>query len=222
MQFKEGTDVTTFDGEKVGTVRRVVLDPRTKDVTHIVAQKGVLFTEDKLVPIDLIHSATPNAVTLRQGIQDLDTLRDFEEVHYVPLDDETLHNLYPTGTIDTAQPLYWYPPITALPGSPFAYSSSALEEGYATQVEQNIPDDMVALKEGANVISADGEHVGDIERIFVDPEAERATHFVITEGLIFKERKLIPATWVSTVGEDEVHLAVGSRMIDGLKEYKES
>lgn len=217
MQFKEGTDVTTFDGEKIGTLKRIVLDPRTKDVTHIVVQRGFLITEEKLLPIDLIRAATPDAITLRPGIQDLDTLRDFEEVHYVPLDDETVRTLYPTGTIDTAQPLFWYPPVTAMR----SYPPGAPEEGYMTQVEQNIPDNTVALKEGANVISADGEHVGDIERILVDPQAERATHFIIKEGLIFKERKLIPATWVSTVGEDEVFLAVGTRVIDRLSEYKE-
>lgn len=222
MQFKEGTNITTFDGEKVGTVKRVVIDPRSKEVTHIVVHKGVLFTQDKLIPIDLIHSATPNAITLRQGIQDIDTVRDFEEVHYIPVDDETLRAMYPTSLIDTAQPLYWYPPITAPRGSNFLFQSSASEEGYATQVEQNIPDNMVALKEGANVYSADGEHVGDIEQVFVDPDAERATHFVIKEGIIFKDRKLIPATWVSTVGEDEVHLAVGARVIDSLKTYNES
>jgi sporulation protein YlmC with PRC-barrel domain len=34
MQFKENTSVFTAHGEQVGDIDRVVLDPRTKEVTH--------------------------------------------------------------------------------------------------------------------------------------------------------------------------------------------
>lgn len=36
MEFREGTDVVTAGGEKVGEIERVVIDPRTREVTHIV------------------------------------------------------------------------------------------------------------------------------------------------------------------------------------------
>jgi len=42
---------------------------------------------------------------------------------------------------------------------------------------------------------------------------------VISQGLLLKERKLVPVRWVDVVGEDEVHLAVGSRLLDELREY---
>ena len=69
-------------------------------------------------------------------------------------------------------------------------------------------------------MSSDGEHVGDVERLFVDSDSNRATHFVIAEGLLFKERKLIPANWVRSIEEDKVHLAVPSRVLERLPAYQ--
>ena len=69
-------------------------------------------------------------------------------------------------------------------------------------------------------MSADGEHIGDVERLFVDRDSHRATHFLISEGLLFKERKLIPAHWVKSVEEDKVQLAVPSRLLERLPAYQ--
>jgi uncharacterized protein YrrD len=91
---------------------------------------------------------------------------------------------------------------------------------WVTKTAKNIPKGTVALEEGAKVMSSDGEHVGDIERIFTDPLEDRATHLLVSEGLILKDKKLIPTGWMSTVHEDEVHLLVDSDMVESLPEYQ--
>lgn len=68
-------------------------------------------------------------------------------------------------------------------------------------------------------MSSDGEHVGDVERLFVDTESNKATHFLISAGLLFKDRKLIPAHWVNSVEEDKVPLAVPARVLERLPAY---
>lgn len=77
MQFKQGTHVYTTDGKDVGAIDRVVLDPRTDEVTHVVVRRGWLFTEDKVVPIDLIDQAVAEQVQLRSDVRDLDRLPEF-------------------------------------------------------------------------------------------------------------------------------------------------
>jgi uncharacterized protein YrrD len=62
--------------------------------------------------------------------------------------------------------------------------------------------------------------VGDVERLIVDTGSNRATHFVIAQGLLFKDRKLIPAHWVDSVNEDKVHLVVSSKLLRGLPAYQ--
>ena len=66
MELREGTRVFTPGGEEVGRVNRFVLDPATNEVTHIVIQKGWLLPEDKVVPFDLVRSATEERVVLNE------------------------------------------------------------------------------------------------------------------------------------------------------------
>jgi uncharacterized protein YrrD len=222
MQFKRGANVFASDGQKVGEIARVAIDPRTDEVTHVVVEKGFLLTADKVVPISLIGPAAEDRVTLRENAGDLEALPDFEERHYVLLDEERLKKVSAKGY---ASPLHWYPPVgttwwrsggyLGYPGF-FGYPVPP----YVVETERNIPEGTVALKEGAKVVSRDGEHVGDVEAVLTDPEEDRATHLVISQGLLLKERKLVPTSWISTVLPDEVHLAVGAHLIEGLREYE--
>lgn len=70
-------------------------------------RKGWLFTEDKLVPIDLIDKAAKDEVRLRPDVADLDQLPPFEETYYVE-PGEPYADTYPAGY---AAPIYWYPPV---------------------------------------------------------------------------------------------------------------
>jgi sporulation protein YlmC with PRC-barrel domain len=46
MQFKENAEVFTSTGEKDGRIDRVVIDPNSNELTHLVVKKGFLFTKD--------------------------------------------------------------------------------------------------------------------------------------------------------------------------------
>ena len=208
MLFKKGVDVFSSDNEKVGTLDRVVIDPKTKEVTHIIVRKGFLFREDKVVPMDLIGSVTDERIALQGSKEHLDELPEYEETHYIPrtaaLDDD----------MDT---LYWNPPVDAWSGyGRYPIYAPSL---YVRRTEKNIPEGMVALAEGAKVLSEDGEQVGNIETLVTDPN-ERVTHVVISSGLLMKERKIIPAYWLGNVTEDEVYLSVEPRLLERLPEYR--
>ena len=214
MQFKDGAKVFSADGERVGTVSGVVLEPDTKDVTHLLVQQGFLFTEVRVVPISLVGPATEDQVTLRQQADDLQELPAFEEDHYVGAELDGPPRVRSAGW---ARPLYWYPGIGAwwsVPGFG-AYAKPP----FVGEAEKNIPEGTVALKKGAEVIGSDGEQVGEVERIFTEPLEQRATHLLISEGLILKDRKLIPTRWVTNVLEEQVHLSVESGFVERLPEY---
>lgn len=216
MQLRNGTPVYTWDDTDVGRIERVVLDPVTKEVTHVVIRQGFLFTEDKLLPIEMLMSASEDRAVLRQDVGDLDDLPKFEETHFVsPSLDEKDYPIYGTGRAD---PLYWYPPLglASYHGGPVIPPVEVME-----RTEQNIPENTVAIKDGANVYSADDKHVGDVERVFMDSRSDRATHIVISQGLFFKERKLVPTAWLRIIGENEVHLSVDSDFVERLPAYED-
>lgn len=219
IELKEGMSVRTPSGEDVGKVNRFVLDPATNEVTHIVIQKGWLLSEDKVVPFQMVSTGGEDKLVLNEEI-DFDQLPPFEETHFVRATDERPNDLGSVGgpVYINAPGYYWYPVHPNL-----GYSGFGL--GYQTwpsaETTRNIPAETVPLKEGTDVISSDGEHVGDVERLILDPDSNQVTHFVISQGLFFKERKLVPASWIQSVDEDKVYLVVPSRLLERLPAYQE-
>lgn len=218
VQFNTGANVYTADGDHVGDIERVVINPVSKKITHIIVQKGFLFTEDKVVPVDLVTAATEEAVTLRSSAGELDEFPPYVETHYVPTERaETL----PPEPAYAARTMYWYPPVgySSMYGVNSAYPNYPLSS-YVQAEEKNIPEETVALREGASIIDRNGEHVGDLERIYTDPSSGRATHLLISDGFLLKEHRLVPTSWINHVMENEVHLSVDAGFVDELPEQE--
>lgn len=213
MEFRNGTSVYNANGDQVGSVDRVVIDPRTKEISHIVVRKGFLFTEDKVIPMSWIGSAEEDRVTLRADAGDFASLPPFEEAQYFPLQQGDSPDLQ----VDGALPLYWYPTYGGwYPGADVpAYPVNT----HPAHMEQNIPDGTVGLKEGAAVISMDGDHVGNIERIIV--QDDHATHMIVSQGVIFRDKKLIPIGWVTEIDSEEIHIGVHTPVLKRLPSYEE-
>jgi uncharacterized protein YrrD len=220
MELKEGMSVVTRGGEEVGHVNRFVLDPATNEVTHIVIQKGWLLPEDKVVPFQMVSAHSDGRLLLSEEVGEFEKLPPFEETNFVRASDDRPDDPTPSGdpAYHHTPAYYWYPSHANIgyPGLGLGY--------YAwpnTQTRQNIPEDTVALKEGADVISSDGEHVGDVERLLIEPESNKATHFLISQGMLFRDHKLVPAHWVRSVEEDKVYLVVSARLLERLPSYQE-
>ena len=218
MEFKENTHVFTAGGQNVGKIKRVVVDPKTKEMTHLVVQKGLLFTADKVIALDEVETATEDRVVLKEGREDPDKFPDFEETHYVALN---ASGKSPNRESKDLGPLAWYYP---LPGGAWWSTHMGAYPGYqpppfVTRTELNIPEGTVPLEEGAKVVSSEGDHVGDVERVYAQEEEQRVTHVLISQGLISKTRKLIPSMWVERVSEDEVRLSISKNFVEDLPEY---
>jgi len=219
MEIFEGAQVKSADDKDLGSVDRVVIDPRTLRVTHLVVQKGVFFTTDKVIPIDWVDYSEQSQVRLKRGRSNLDECPDFEETHYVSAEGDERKN-EPLPMEYFARSYYWYPPVGFPMGAGFPGAYAAIPAA-DIETERNIPTGTVALKEGASVMDKNGDAVGSVERIVVDANTKKATHFVLASGRLIRERKLIPIHWVTTLAEDKLQLEVGSRFLDRLPVYEE-
>ncbi|MEP7290281.1 MAG: PRC-barrel domain-containing protein [Chloroflexota bacterium] len=219
MEFKHGAHVFSSDGQDAGSVDRVVLDPASQEVVAFVVRKGGLFTENKVIRIDLVRNASEARVTLRVPQAQVEKLPPFEEHYYVPSGD--VENR--AGVTEKyVEPLYSYPPLgTAWWG--FAGNGGIpavpVEPESVEKVRQNIPEGTIAIKEGARVLSSDGSHVGNVQEVFIDPTTHHATHFIISKGVFFKAQKLIPTNWIKLPSEDEVILSVPTRTVENVPDY---
>jgi len=83
----------------------------------------------------------------------------------------------------------------------------------------NIPPNTVALKEGAQVNTADGKHIGKLEQVLTSPESGQVTHLRVSHGVLRKESKLIEAAWIGTIEEKTVTLNTDSATVEKLPDY---
>ena len=225
MELQKDAMIVTHDGREVGQLDRVAINPRSKEVTHLVVRRGNLFPVDKVVEMSYVGEVTPERITLLPEAGDPEYLPLFEVKHYVGTHDPAAARvgqgrLYaPKG--------YWHMPggdgigvplrgipDTALPAPKLPPAGQELE------VDRNIPETTVALKEGAQVMSEDDAEVGRVVRIFADEGTGRATHFLIERGALTKEHKVIPADWVGEVREKQVRLLVGSDVVDEVPRFE--
>jgi uncharacterized protein YrrD len=216
MQFRDNAGVFMANGDKVGHIAKVVMTPRTQEITHLVIRQGFLFTEDKVMPVNLVASADAESVVLRAGLgnEAIDTLPRYEEDYYVPAD---MADSPAYAMPDFPGVLFPYAPAGAFANYPplWAEDDPAYFEGRG----ENIPEGTVALNAGAKVISADDKHVGHLERVVIDEGNKRASHFVIAQGVFFKDRKLVPTSWIEIVTNDEIRLIVSSKFLGSLPTY---
>jgi len=212
MRFAKGAEVSTANGEKIGKVTRVVIDAKTRDVTDLVVERG-LFENEKVIPIGLVDVEEGDRIRLRETNQGVDDFLDYETTHYVPIDQIT----DPSENIET---YYWYPPTNfQFPASGLLPGGSVMPD-YVLRTETSIPEGRIAIAEGAQVISVDEKHIGNVEQVIADAESNNVTHFVVGKGFLLKEHKLVPAFWVTKVAEEKIYLSVEARVFERLPDYQ--
>lgn len=210
MIFKQGATIDSADDKQVGKLRRVVLDPRTQTVSHIIVEQGLLFPEDRVVPINLVESALEEHIRLRLNAEELKGLPEFVETNYIQVPEEERI----VSAAGQAAPFYPIAPMpTWKPGTPV---SDRDIEPMIEEQERHIPDESVAVQKGADVLALNDEKVGEIEEVLTDPNSHQITQFVIAKGLVLKEEKRVPIEWVSEIHEDEIRLAVGPKILEYL------
>jgi sporulation protein YlmC with PRC-barrel domain len=148
MKLKKGADVFNSKGEKLGALQRVIIDPDTKTITHIVVEKGWLFSTNRVISMSEVDAQRDDGLVVTSTNDDPDSYPAFEEAHYVNLDE----NDHPDTDVEGA---YWYPPANLA-----WWRTSAAYMGYyppipsfVVRTTQNIPDGTVALEEGAKLLA---------------------------------------------------------------------
>jgi len=201
IQLQKHAHVLASNAQEVGFLERVVVNPESNVITHIVVRMGPLFNkEDKLVPIELVTDTTEDLVLLDADAATVESMPLFEERQMVREGQSEHKQAQSVGESPADIPLILDADAT-----------------YETETVQNIPEGTIAMKEGAKVIASDGEHVGHVERIFADPEVDQITHLLISRGIFSKEVKLIPTKWILKIGEDNVYLNVTRDSIEGME-----
>ncbi len=204
MKLRIGATVRTREGDEMGKVERVVLDPSTMEVETVVVHRGLILARDVAVPISLVQEADEAEVLLRIGRDQLDELPDFERRHreMMPPEDVESYEVYAPGSI-----LFPLVPPYGVPGEPGPYELPE-PEIEAAPVEWDIV-------EGMPVRTLDGT-AGIIDEVRTDSLTDKVGSIVVKSLTDPKKQVEIPIEFVSDVGPDRIKLSLTSQQVEEL------
>jgi uncharacterized protein YrrD len=213
MEVELGKPVVTSDGEKVGTVDRLVIDPDSRTIREFLVQQGTLLTSDRIVEgsfVDRIDADGTVYLTLTED--QVESLPEFVEHHYHAPGDQELGAM-PHAWIGGAGgagggPLFWGP---LGPGRGEAGRGLFFEPAPANPIpkepDDSLREDEIVIDEGTNVLGRDGDKIGTVEEISYDANG-KISGFTVKSGLIFSHDVHVPISWVDSIRTDAVQLSV--------------
>ncbi len=192
MDVPINAKVNCSDGP-CGRSTRVILNPGTKKITHVVVANGNAVSETEyLVDVNRIMESDPNKIRLTATQDELAKMPVFSAAQFIP------SNL---GGYTGVPYLMWpyYPAMTPIK-----------IEGKA------IPVDELIIRRGARVNAIDGP-VGKVDEFLIDPANTQITHLIMREGHLWGKREVtIPVSQIDHFKEETVFLRLTKEDIEKL------
>ncbi|WP_329455060.1 hypothetical protein [Streptomyces sp. NBC_01497] len=166
-----GSGVRCADGE-CGSLRRVVIDPIARRVTHLVVDSGQW--PSRLVPVSLLDDGA-EGITLTCGQEAFEGLEAAEEDRFLPADEEN------DLGYDPGQTMVWpfFGPSVAVAG--LSPSPLILAGGVGATTRERVPAGEVQIRRGEPVEAVDGAF-GRVHGLVVEGGDHTATHVLLSEG----------------------------------------
>jgi uncharacterized protein YrrD len=207
-----GSQVVGPDGqEQIGTVEKVVISPQTREVTHLLVHRGPLqlLHHDVMVPIASVSAVSEAAVQLSVLVETLNRMPAHDAAGYV---DPATSWPAPEG-YRRDQVLFALPDRTGSLDQLLPRSQGRAQDT-RTEAQKG-----VLIGTSTKVEASDGP-IGVIDRVLLDPDSGRATHFVVRKGKFLAKHVIVPADWASEITPEKVRLAVDREQLTALPEYK--
>ena len=187
-EFAMGATASCADGPG-GKVSRVIIDPATETVTHLVIEPKHRMSLARLVPLDLVDS-TAGDIRLRCTVEEFGQLEPAQETELI---EDATGSLGP-GALNTAMGVTSPVPI---------------------MVEDVVPLGEAGVERGEPVHALDGE-IGRVQGFLVDPDDHRVTHVLLEEGHLWGRKKVsIPVSAVTGV-ENGIWLTLTKKQVEDL------
>lgn len=81
-----GTPIYSSDGQKVGLLRFVILDPESCDVRQLVIEKGMTLERDAVAPVTALRAVRHSGLFLNLTANQVAELPEFAEQEYLQRD----------------------------------------------------------------------------------------------------------------------------------------
>jgi sporulation protein YlmC with PRC-barrel domain len=202
-EFTIGTDASCSDGP-CGKLTRLIVDPGTQAVTHLVIGPEHRGGGGRLVPIGLVDDAA-GEIKIRRTRAEFDELEPAEETDQLPGD----------GGYDQV----FNPALGTLGGSArfpgLAMASIRPNDGETFATRDAVPMGEVDVRRGEPVYATDGE-IGKIQGLVIDPGSHHVTHVLLEEGHLWGRKEVaIPIGSITRI-DDVIRLTIDKQQVHDL------
>ena len=208
-EFTIGVRASCSDGY-CGELSRIITDPATRKMTHLVVKQKHRHQDDRLVPIELVDM-TADDISLRCTLAEFDELEPAEEVDLVEGDDYG-------GGYGGAESVQGYGNVGSM-GVGGSVSGTGVGTGIGhrtrTVTHHVVPLGEAELVPGEHVHAVDGE-IGQVLGFIVDPDDQRVTHVLLKEGHLWGRKEVaIPVSAVTAIDEG-IQLNLTKKQVEDL------
>jgi uncharacterized protein YrrD len=193
VNIELGSDIYGNDGEKLGVVDSLVIEPDTGAIQSIVVRKGLFFPTDRILPASSVTNIDTDGVHVNLGKDDIEQLTEYMDAHYV----------WPPAGYYGNYGYMW--PATSV------YASDLMVD---SEIEERHPGSVI-LSEGTLVVGNDNEELGRITEMATDDRG-RVVGIRVEEGFFRHHEHYIPAHLIDTADDTIVRLKVTKERAENI------
>jgi len=201
-----GADASCTNGA-CGQVSRIIVNPVTREVTHLAIGPKHRPGLGRLVPVDLLD-ATAGQIRLRCTLAEFQKLPPAQETGFVP-------DLDPTGHGNAPKKVTWV--VVGTPASGVGvFARPAGPEAPQQVTVDSVPSGGVEVHRELTVCATDGE-LGQVQGLVVEPGGHLVTHVLLQKGhLPGRKDVAIPIGAVTKIGTMLIHLSLTRHQVKDL------
>jgi len=198
-EFTIGSEVSSSDGP-CGELRRVVIDPIARALTHLVVEPKHGREKGRLVPINLA-TPTTDGVSLACTTAEFEKLDQAEVTQFIPGG----NGRFGYGQDQMLSWPYYGLGVGSLGMGGVGMGLGMQAPGPVVVTNDSVPEGEVEVRRGDNVSATDGA-IGRVRGLVVHPGDHSVTHVLLDEGHLWGQKRVaIPISAVKDV-EDGVRL----------------
>jgi sporulation protein YlmC with PRC-barrel domain len=209
MRFVFGAHVRTRDGHDVGKIDRLILDPDTGDLKSVAIRQGFILRHDIEIPIGAFEAGEGDELRLGVTEAAVHDFPRFVEADYTSASDDYA----PTYGAPSANVLIpgggYYEPFLNDDAAGALQASEQMAAAFSAEDLAN-----AVIGDGNDVISSDGEKVGEVHELAFDSAGGRLTQFTLRRELFLGESVALPASLIARIDDGKITLRASVAWLD--------
>lgn len=220
MRVEIGQDVYSNDNKKIGSIRRFVLDPESREIDEVVIRRGFPSDSELLVERSLLSEEGNEGIVLTLSEDEIKRLPPFVASAYVEANPEDVTAPANPQDVSLEKTAPMTPSIAGTMAGTYLIPAgpSGAAQGVAPPEEvplepvvpappkrTDLPDNDVMVGRGTDVLSADGKKLGEVDEVLADDQGQ-LSGIVIRSGILIHHQQRIPIDWIADIGARDIRL----------------